>query len=363
MTKLLIISDPGKALDDEEMLLLLSQLKRLGYADPLALVANLAPANLRAALAKGTANVLGMNDLRVGIGTAVVRFPVQDAAELQSIAYLDHDGVVQDGHGLLVETLSAADDGAVVLLLISAMTDAARLLRDEEDLFRHKIGRVTIMGGVIADGDDVLLDGEGFMLPDSATNNNYDLVSAEFLYRKLQELGIPMTVVSRHAAHAAKAPQVVYAEMAGTAHPVGTKLSQSHRVFVADFWRAVNASADDAAHEALPARWNRDLFLDNFCNGAGRDRSPEDSVYDLVVHATFSDPIALIAAVPELSKRYFQPACVTVRGTEHQVIGVSRNRPCLLDGTALISFLLDNLLAALGAGTDAIEKILKTAAS
>ena len=53
-TKMIVISDDGKDLDDELAKVMCSALCRRGEADVLAYVANLAPALMRARLSKGT---------------------------------------------------------------------------------------------------------------------------------------------------------------------------------------------------------------------------------------------------------------------------------------------------------------------
>ena len=49
-------------------------------------------------------------------------------------------------------------------------------------------------------------DENGYMLPDKAQNNTFDFDAAQKLFHGLQEEGIPMTVVTRWAAYAAKLP-------------------------------------------------------------------------------------------------------------------------------------------------------------
>lgn len=349
MVNLVIITDPGKALDDEEMLLVLSQLSKQGLANPLAVVTNLAPARLRAALARATLDMLGMPHVPVGIGSEVVSFEVQPERELTAIPYVrtGEDVVLFDGHTLLVNTLEAQPDKSVTLLLVSAMTDAARLLREREALFTAKIERVAIMGGVVADEAKVVLNAGGFMEPDSAVNNFYDVSASAYLYRRLQELAIPMVVLSRNAAYATKVPRTVYDDMHGSGHAVGEKLFEQYRNFVEDFWKAVNAPPSSQGHEALPARWNRDLFLETFCGGDGKDRTADDTIFDLVKCSAFSDPMALIAAIPELCATYYKPELITIGGATHSIVGVSRTRTCVPDSDALVAFMIAQVLTAL----------------
>ena len=42
-------------------------------------------------------------------------------------------------------------------------------------------------------------------MPDTANNNTFDPVASAFFYRRCQEIGVPLVIVSRWAAYAAKA--------------------------------------------------------------------------------------------------------------------------------------------------------------
>ena len=117
-----------------------------------------------------------------------------------------------------------ASAGSLVLLCISSLKDAALFLRDNERLFVHATCEVVIMGGVepfepSAPGSgatrggrrrsfvatDAALGtawraGETFLKPDSAHNNQFDQHSAAFFYSRCQQLGVPLVIVTRHAA-------------------------------------------------------------------------------------------------------------------------------------------------------------------
>ncbi|MFX8786132.1 hypothetical protein ABTM90_20130, partial [Acinetobacter baumannii] len=84
-------------------------------------------------------------------------------------------------------------------------------------LFSQTVRRVVIMGGITVKDDQPVLDASGRLIPDmTAQNNAFDKDSAAFIYRQLQDLGIPITTVTRHAAVAAKVPRSMYDEMAAT---------------------------------------------------------------------------------------------------------------------------------------------------
>jgi hypothetical protein len=65
----LVTMDPGQDLDDEMLIVLLSALRRRGNVRCVGVVATLAPATMRAQLARGTLDELGMRDVPVGAGS------------------------------------------------------------------------------------------------------------------------------------------------------------------------------------------------------------------------------------------------------------------------------------------------------
>ena len=68
-TKVIMITDPGQDLDDEMAFIMARHLVELGLLEVKAVVATLTPAFHRARLCRGTLDVLGMHEVRVGIGS------------------------------------------------------------------------------------------------------------------------------------------------------------------------------------------------------------------------------------------------------------------------------------------------------
>ena len=67
------------------------------------------------------------------------------------------------------EIMRAHDEGFLTLVCLSGLTDAWALFDTYKDLFKQKIGRVVIMGGVeTEDGNSVKRDEKGLMIPDKA---------------------------------------------------------------------------------------------------------------------------------------------------------------------------------------------------
>jgi len=247
----MVMSDDGKDLDDELAKVLMTSLERRDLVKCHGYIANLAPARMRAKLAKGTLDTLGM-DAPVFIGSEMIT-PKESPYEFE-VPYLADEAKVNpgtrgvDGFANILRERGASaakEDGFITLVCLSGLTDAWTLFHEYKDLFKETIGRVVIMGGVEVDEESsVKRDEKGLMIPDKAQNNAFDMEAAQNLYRELQLEGIPLTVVTRFAAYAAKLPLTLYDEMAGTGHPVGLRMHGGLE------WNPILGSAD------------RDIFFD-----------------------------------------------------------------------------------------------------
>jgi inosine-uridine nucleoside N-ribohydrolase len=351
---LLVIMDPGRDQDDEDVLVALNRFIRLEILKVMGVVANLAPSTKRAQLAKGSLNLLGCNTIPVGIGTSCKQKD-DDGLDYQfAVSYLAPTEELEGGKELILKTLRAARPRSIVLLLISGLTDCAEVLREHMHLFASTVRRVAIMGGVVVKDDQPVLDAEGRLVPDpSAQNNAFDKEAAEFLYRQLQDLGIPITTVSRHAAVAARVERAVYDEMAATGHPVGVRLLSAQKLAIEELFRRACLPAGDALRLGLPDRCNMSWFVNTFCGGEGADRKPEEGIWDFIKTFNLYDPATLVATIPNLREHFFAPFVVEVHGVEHLVIGVSAKSHNVRLPGELASFMRKMLVESLAASLPA----------
>ena len=359
--RFVIVGDFGKDLDDEDTVVFQDGERRArnmafvntegGRRQDLfelaAVVANLAPPVQRARLAKGTLRQLGQPGVPVGIGTDCGNSPNGHDHEFVNIPYMADEADLEDGAALLVRTLEAADDKSITMVLISGLTDVAGLLRTHADLVRAKVSTVAIMGGVKISGDAVFVNDEGYMEPDTAANNAFDMESAKYVYRKLQEIGVPLVILTREAAYACKVPRKFYDDLADTGHPVGIKLRDSQKGSIESLWRRANLPAEHPDRGTLPARCDKEWFCNTFCKGQGKDRTGDDSIWDLVQSFNLYDPMTLIAAVPELRDRFYDPVVVKVCETEHLIIGVSKTLHGVKDAAALADYMVQRCIDSL----------------
>lgn len=349
---LVVITDPGRDQDDEDTLVALNRFVRMGVLDALGVVANLAPSTKRAMLARGTLDKLGLPEIPVGIGTSCNQ-PDDDGLAYQwAVTYLAEKETLLDGKALLRQTLERAQPGQIVLVLLSGLTDAADILRSEPALFQSRVRRVVFMGGIETDGDQVkVVDGQ-FRPDPTAQNVKFDVPSAEFLYRQLQLFGIPMTILTRHAAGGAKVPRSIYDEMANTGHIVGVRLRDAQRTAIEELWKRANRPVGDPKRAGLPARCDPAWFRGEFLAGNGADRGPEDSIWDLVESFMLYDPLTLFAAIPSLRGYFFEPVVLEIPNAnghpvEHMFIGISKNRHGVSHPEELSTYLLQALVESL----------------
>lgn len=339
MEKLIIIGDFLKDLDDEHTLIAAVELERQGLIEILCVVGNLAPANMRARGAKGTLQVLGRGDIRVGVGLPVFEgkaYPYET-----EIPYLASETDVDPGYELLVSTLEAQEDASVTLLLISGLTDAAKLVVTSGNLLKRKLERVVIMGGVEIEDGEVKLDSFGFMVPNNANNNSFDMTSAIFLYNKLQELEIPMTIVTREVAYSSGVPFAMYDKLVETGNPVGECLRNRQKPSLQHLWEAACSEPNSDLRGTLPNDRDRAWFLKVFCGGELPEVIPGNDIWPFVKTFNLYDPTALYAAVPSIRDRFYDPTPVVVNNTIHNVIGVSPKVHGVKDVRAFIAFMVE----------------------
>lgn len=345
---LFVITDPGKDQDDEDVLVQLNRYIRLGILETLGVVANLAPSMKRARLAKGTLQALGQGEIPVGWGTDCLQKDDDGLNYQFEVGYLAHEESVLKGTALIFDTLLRAPEKGVILSLISGLTDAANAMRTNPDLFCRKVRRVVIMGGVetTPDGLNVRLDQDGCLIPDSSQNHTFDMDSTQFLYKALQMNGIPITVVSRHAAGAAKVPRSMYDAMGQTGHPIGVRVHHASRKAIQHLWERTWLPASDPRRK-LPPRCNPQWFREEFFDGAGEQFTAETQIWDHVKAFMLYDPLTLIATIPTLRGYFYEPFVIENRGAENHIIGLSKERHSVARPEELKTYLETSLVESL----------------
>lgn len=316
-TPVVVFTDIGRDVDDELALVLLSALKRKHILNPIAVITTLSPQRERAHLARGSMDTLGMPDVPVGIGSCG---GVADGVDLD-IYGADYSRsspcIFESGIELIYRALESVPPKSAVLLCIASLTDAATFIREHEDLFFSKVKEVVLMGGVVSSEL-----GES-LTPDSAYNNNCDVSSARFVYKRCQELGVPTATLSRWAAYGCPIPPTLLDEIAKTEHMVAANIRSVSKLSIDQLWNKVILHPSDPRREKLPERCDVSWFCRTFMSKDEISKEWSSSVWTLVKKLNMYDPLAVLLCVPAYRTSHFEGKTKVVNGVSHLVIGTS----------------------------------------
>lgn len=328
-TPLIVVTDPGFDVDDETALLVAASLQKRGLVELKAVVANTVPSTERARLSKGVLTELGLPDVPVAIGKNLRPEGKADwnpqSHRLRAPFLPGTHHLEQNAQQLLADTLRQAPDKSLTLLVIAGMSDPYELLKTHENLFAQKIKHVVLMGGVEQGSEQtdtgaqqVVRDGKGFFSANRvATNNKNDQGAADYLYRQLQKLNIPVTVVTRKAATNTPVPANYFRDLAETRHPVAEHIREIEGDFLNKFWQA-------AYYQQMGPGRDKQWFLDTFCKpDTPNSLSEQQDIRPHLKSRVLYDAIALLACVDELAGQLFNPVAVQVQKTVHRIIGLS----------------------------------------
>jgi len=292
-------------------------LKRKHILNPIAVITTLSPQRERAHLARGSMDTLGMPDVPVGIGSCG---GVADGVDLD-IYGADYSRsspcIFESGIELIYRALESVPPKSAVLLCIASLTDAATFIREHEDLFFSKVKEVVLMGGVVSSEL-----GES-LTPDSAYNNNCDVSSARFVYKRCQELGVPTATLSRWAAYGCPIPPTLLDEIAKTEHMVAANIRSVSKLSIDQLWNKVILHPSDPRREKLPERCDVSWFCRTFMSKDEISKEWSSSVWTLVKKLNMYDPLAVLLCVPAYRTSHFEGKTKVVNGVSHLVIGTS----------------------------------------
>lgn len=343
---LVMIGDPGFDVDDETAFLVASALHKRGLVNLKAVVATTIPSADRALLSKGVFNELDLGQVPVAVGKNHTPDKFNPEPQRLQASFLpDASQVETDAQALLWKTLEDAPAKSLTLLLIANQADAAELLKNNETLFQQKVKQVVIMGGVTQvseeedlDASGIKINGQGLMEANTvATNNRHDQASANFLCEKVQELGIPLKIVTRKAATSTPVSPDFFKDLADTGNSVANHIRGIEGDFLNKFWQG-------AYNNQMGPGRDKAWFIKAFCKPDTPDTlTTEDDIRPYLKSRVLYDAIALLACVDTLSEQLFTPVTVKTREVAHQIIGLSGKVTGLVNPEKLAT-----LLSALG---------------
>ena len=98
-----------------------------------------------------------------------------------------------------------------------------------------------------------------------------------------------------------KVPRKFYDDLADTGHPVGIKLRDSQKGSIESLWKRANMPAGHADRGTLPARCDKEWFCNTFCKGQGKDRTGDDSIWDLIHFALLAITKGSALEIPQIT--------------------------------------------------------------
>lgn len=168
----------------------------------------------------------------------------------------------------------------------------------------------------------------------TASNNKFDpTLDPQIVYGFFIDNGIPLRVLTRHAAYAASITPQFYNEIS-TVNLVWEHLRKIQSSAIYSLWQFANNNPPEH-------RQNRSWFCKTFCDRADIPISADESPWQYVKNLALYDPLTTMWMLyPDL----FTPNCREINGVEHQIVGLSSDETGVIDKYALISKLKQYLI-------------------
>jgi hypothetical protein len=144
-----------------------------------------------------------------------------------------------------------------------------------------------------------------FLRPDPAHGLfSKSLDSAEYVMTTLQEMGVRMTIVSRHAAYEGAVNRELYDNLAKMNTRALQGLRTAQRRSLEALFGKVSEPVGSAAREGLPDRCDVPWFAETMC--AGVEPASKEEVWNHVSHFPLYDCVTILAGVPETAMQLFE---------------------------------------------------------
>jgi len=292
-------------------------------------------AMLRTLFALGTLHCIGIVTFLDRCDTAFATFePLKTIRET-----LDHIGLrfvplhcaedALSGAETLRQMYSNSLPIGVTLINTASFSVVSKFVELDPCQFREKTARVILMGGATRrEHAHCLLE------PDpAAQNNRLDMEAAAHFYKEAQEMSVPLVVLSRFATRSGQVPPALFNVLESHGGKVGQGICRNQRASIQALWAKANEADNSPMRGNLPSRCDRSWFLATFCNG--KDLDDDKELWDQVTSINVYGPVALLAALPGVVKRFLAATNITVRAATHQVIGWSTDYTCVADPIGL----------------------------
>lgn len=235
----------------------------------------------------------------------------------------------EEGTKILSKLYADALPSGVTLINTASLTLLSKFAEVYSRQFREKTARVVLLCGAKP------REYKGSMIePDpSAQNNRLNLSAANYFFQTAQELSVPLVVISRFTTQNLQLPRALFEVLKTHGGEVGGVIFESQQASLQELWRKANAPVNSTEREKLPPRCNREWFLATFCDDKPFD--PSKDIWEQVDNFNAYTPLALLAALPAVIKRFLKTLPIQIRAATHQVIGWSHDDPCIADHAGL----------------------------
>jgi inosine-uridine nucleoside N-ribohydrolase len=228
----------------------------------------------------------------------------------------------QSSGELFNKILADAADHSLTFNLIASHSDLATFLENEQNqaLFAQKVKKVMMMGGGTVAKDEIT--GQNQLFPDNSNNYTFDKAASAFVFKTLQELGVPIVAVSRLAAAQVAFEPAFYDQLVASSHehPVAVLIRDSAKEGIEALWKRAIAPPGNPARKSLPDDRDRNWFLKTFCGGKEVSDQEGSDIWPHILQFLPYDLLATVAIVPEYFEKYFEPEILEVNGTNHQIV-------------------------------------------
>ena len=232
------------------------------------------------------------------------------------------------------------------------------MLQGSGELIAAKVSHVSILGSacershlehsahalITADEEKAFLRPDPTHAPFAA-----DMATAEFIFKRLQELGIQIVLVSRHTVYACSLNASLYDSFSWTNNDLACQLQLCQERAVEQLWCKATAPLGSERRGNLPPRCNAEWFAKTMCSGVLPTSVGE--VWSSVTSLMMYDAVTIVAAVPLLRERIFsheerhEHHCTN--GRTHLVYGQTDSLAGVGEPTKLRNLLQDAALAGL----------------
>ncbi len=341
---ILCLNDFGEDVDDPVSIVFAKGLQDQSFLRLRGVICGTDPTDYRTEIGRGMLDRLNLRDLPLVAGRGRA-----DEFWFRRTPWCSASRPLAKAEQLLAALFEQATDKSLTIVLMAPLGDLAAFIASERDLFVQKTAHVILMGGIEMQGDLPVRDEKQRLLPDTAKNLYFNKPAGDYVFRELQTLGVPLTVVTRFAAYAASMPLQQFRQLGSLGHEVGNWLVDGIDGHFDEFWVNCNLPLDHIVRleRKMPERQTADWFRKFILKGKGADRTVSDKIHDLVDAVPIYDALAIAAAVPELRDKYFDiTPFESVNGTV-DLIGLGQQCSGVKNGPGLCDYILETMTAAL----------------